>query len=117
MYIELMMCECFPPSSRCCCSPPWLFSALLVCTSSLPAALLNSRHQAAASLRVRREMGNVKSIALHPAWYSPASSALQRLSSYRGEFALVIGAGDFSDSMKKDLDTAVASGNVYRQKN
>lgn len=87
-----------------------------MCTSSFLAALLNSHHQAAASLRVRRKTGSVKSIALPPTWYSPVCSALQRSLSYRGKFAVVVGAGDFCDSTKNVLDTAVTSGNVYRQK-
>lgn len=87
-----------------------------MCTSSFLAALLNSHHQTAASLRVRRKTGSVKSIALPSTWYSPVCSALQRSLSYRGKFAVVVGAGDFCDSTKNVLDTAVTPGNVYRQK-
>lgn len=58
----------------------------------------------------------MKSIALPPTWYSPVCSALQRLSSYRGKIALVVGAGDFSDSTKNYLDTAITSVNIYRKK-
>lgn len=61
----------------------------------------------------------MKNIFLPPTWYSPVCSALQRLSSYRGKFDLLIGSGDFSDSRhtqkKSYLDTAVTSGHVYRQ--
>lgn len=45
--------------------------------------------------------------------HSSVCSALQRLPSYWGEFPVVIGAGDFSDSTKTYLDTA---GNGDRQK-
>lgn len=55
----------------------------------------------------------MKSIALPPTWYSPVCSALERLSSNRGKFALVGGGGDLSDSLKNGLDTAITSGDVY----
>lgn len=55
----------------------------------------------------------MKSIALPPTWYSPVCSALERLSSNRGKFALVGGGGDLSDSLENDLDTAITSGDVY----
>lgn len=85
------------------------FSALLMCISSFLAALLNSRHQAASGhaaaslLGDTGEKGRVKSIALPPTWYSPVCSALQKSLSYRGKAALVVGAEDLTNSMKKKM--------------